>query len=202
MSISSVAQSTDAYPPAPAGGAHRRHPGMPPEAAQAAASALGTSSADVTGALKNGTTLSALAQQKGVSQSDLVSAVTAGLKSGAPAGAPTLSGDQLTTMATNMVNGTRPAGPAGPPPGGPPPAMGGQHGAVSSSGATSDLQRLAQDLGVDPGQLLSQLQSGDTSLLDPLTGATASTNGSTAATVAAYGSSPTQTSGLITDVQA
>src|ERR1700742_846648 len=74
---------------------------------------LGMSTDDLQSALKSGQTLDDLASAKGVSATDLTGAVKADLKAGKPAGAPDLSDDQLTQMATNIAAGQGPGGPHG-----------------------------------------------------------------------------------------
>ena len=60
--------------------------------------------------VQSGTTLSSLASQDGVSSSSLVSAIESDLQANAPQGAQQLSSSQLQGMATNIANGTVPAG--------------------------------------------------------------------------------------------
>jgi hypothetical protein len=60
--------------------------------------------------VQSGTTLSSLASQDGVSSSSLVSAIESDLQANAPQGAQPLSSSQLQGMATNIANGTAPAG--------------------------------------------------------------------------------------------
>jgi hypothetical protein len=67
------------------------------------------------------------------------------------------------------------------------------------SAAASDFQQLAQALGLDPTDLLSPLQSGDSSALASLGGSTSPTSSSA---IGSYGSTPMQTSGLFADMQA
>jgi lambda repressor-like predicted transcriptional regulator len=197
MSITPVAQTATTMPMA---GVHHHHHGgggARAKVAQAAASALDMSPTALTAALQSGTTLASLAQQQGVSQNTLIAAVAGGLQAGAPAGAPALSTSQLNTMATNIVSGNGPFGmrnaPTAPGVGAAPPSGG------SMSAAASDFQQLAQALGLDPTDLLSQLQSGNSSALSSL-GAGASS--ATSSAIGSYGSTPTQTSGLFADVQA
>jgi len=52
----------------------------------------------------SGTSLSALAQQKGISQDDLLSAIKQGLQSSSTNGASPLSDSQLTTIANRIAN--------------------------------------------------------------------------------------------------
>jgi len=104
------------------------------------ASLLGLSSADLANQLQSGTTLAQLAQQKGVSSSDLLASVEKDLQANAPQGAPALSSTQLQQFATNIINGTRPSD--------------------GSQRATNNLSTLATELGMDPTELLQQLSSG------------------------------------------
>jgi hypothetical protein len=71
---------------------------------------LGVSTSQLGQDLQSGSTLSSLASQDGVSSSSLVSAIESDLQANAPQGAPALSSDQLTQMATNIANGTPPTG--------------------------------------------------------------------------------------------
>jgi hypothetical protein len=52
--------------------------------------------------------VSSLASSAGVSSSDLLSAVEQDMSAGAPSGAPSLSSDQLTQMATDFIDGVQP----------------------------------------------------------------------------------------------
>ena len=57
--------------------------------------------------LKTGnTSLSALAQSKGISRDDLIGAIKQGLQQAAANGGPQLSGTQLTNIANNIANRT------------------------------------------------------------------------------------------------
>ena len=78
---------------------------------QSAGSVLGMSTSDLATALKSGQSLSEIAQQKGVSQSDLTGAVTQALNTAAQNGAqlPT----DASSMAQQIVN--QKGGPSGPP---------------------------------------------------------------------------------------
>ena len=71
---------------------------------------FGLSTSQLNQDLQSGTTLSSLASQDGVSSSSLTSAIESDLQSGAPQGAPAPSGDQLQQLATDIANGTGPAG--------------------------------------------------------------------------------------------
>ena len=74
---------------------------------------LGMSSQQLQNDLQSGTTLSSLAEQKGVSSSDLLASVEQDLQVNAPQGAPGLSSTQAQQMATNLINGTPPQPPTG-----------------------------------------------------------------------------------------
>jgi hypothetical protein len=115
---------------------------------------LGVSTDDLKSQLDAGQTLDSIASAKGVSSSDLLSAVKTDLKANKPDGAPELSDDQLTTMATNIAAGKGPGGLGGahrhhgPPPG------------TAASDTSNTLQTLAGALGTTTDDLLSKLQSG------------------------------------------
>lgn len=108
---------------------------------------LGLSGSELSGQLQSGKTLSALASEKGVSSSELVKTIETELSSRRPAGAPELSSSQLTQMATNIANGTPSAPPSS--------NDAGPGGAEQSNAAT-----LAQSLGIEPSELLAQLEKG------------------------------------------
>jgi hypothetical protein len=149
MNISSVTTTT-ALPQA------TRQPPKPPTFDNAA-KLLGMSTGDLQSALKSGETLDDLAQDKGVASSDLTNAVKADLQASKPAGAPDLSDDQLTQMATNVAAGKGPGGPHG-----------AHHGHRHASAGDSDdattadtnLADLASSLGVSQTDLLSKLTQG------------------------------------------
>jgi hypothetical protein len=129
------------------------------------ATLLGLSSTQLTDALESGTTLSTLAIQQGVSSADVISSVASDLKANAPQGAPALSGDQVQQMAADVVNGTEVAAPSRPTGVGSSGGAGSSGrisslGASSSTTATNNLHALASATGLDPGLLLSRLQSG------------------------------------------
>ena len=120
-------------------GQHRRHGPDP----QQLADALGVSTDELRQSAQGGQSLADLAKSKGISSDTLLDAVKSSIKSaGAADGRPELSDDQLTTMATNMINRT--PGKGGPPPG-PPPDGASANGSVSGSGSAMSLQQL-QDL--------------------------------------------------------
>jgi hypothetical protein len=87
-------------------GGHHHHAMNMTDTAQA----LGLSTSQLGQDLQSGSTLSSLASQDGVSSSSLISAIESDLQSNAPQGAPALSSDQLTQMATNIASGTPPTG--------------------------------------------------------------------------------------------
>ena len=68
------------------------------------AKTLGVSTDDLETARKNGQSLSDFATSKGISRDKLVNAVKADMAAGKPADAPELSDDQLTAMATSMID--------------------------------------------------------------------------------------------------
>jgi hypothetical protein len=106
VQISSLDSSTQAYaalqapPPPPAAGG----PGRQFE--QSLATTLGVGTSDLESARQSGETLAQFAQSKGISQDTLISAVKSSMAANAPQGAPALSDDQLTSMATDMVDRT------------------------------------------------------------------------------------------------
>ncbi len=67
---------------------------------------LGVSASDLETARKSGQSLSDFAADKGISRDDLLAAVKADIKANKPDGAPDLSDDQLTEMATRIVDAT------------------------------------------------------------------------------------------------
>jgi uncharacterized protein YidB (DUF937 family) len=145
VSVSSVGGSSAQFDPS----IHRRHHHPPMDNT---AKLLGMSTDDLEQAQKSGKTLSDLATEKGVSRDDLISSITEDLKAGKPSGAPDLSADQLTEMAGNIADGKRPSGPRRPD---------GTTAASGSAGdrAQSNLDSLAEELGVDSGSLLDALNS-------------------------------------------
>jgi hypothetical protein len=130
---------------------------------------LGVSTNQLSSDLQSGQTLSSLASTAGVSSSNLLSSVEADLKSNAPQGAPSLSGTQLAGIATNIINGTGPTG-----------GSGFTTSSSSTDTATTNLNSLASTLGMNPSDLLAQINSGDD--LSQLLGSTSQTGyGSTTA---------------------
>jgi transposase-like protein len=122
---------------------------------QSAGSVLGMSTSDLATALKSGQSLSEIAQQKGVSQSDLTGAVTQALNTAAQNGA-TLPTD-ASSMAQQIVN--QKGGPSGHHHhhGG-----GATDGSSSSSDSSADsmLSSISSALGMQPTDLLQSLVSG------------------------------------------
>jgi len=84
---------------------HRHH--MMATAMNAASQALGMSSSDLTSALQSGQSLSQLASSKGISQDDLVKAISDALAQGNS----NLSSDQATQIATGLVTATSQSAP-------------------------------------------------------------------------------------------
>jgi hypothetical protein len=135
-------------------GVHHRPQGPPPPPKlDGTAELLGMSSDELRTAQRSGTTLSELAESKGVSKDDLVASSAKDMEANKPEGAPELSEARLTEMATNIADGVR-AG--GPPQGGfgpPPPPRGDR--------AQENLSAVAQALGTDADTLLDKLRSGE-----------------------------------------
>jgi hypothetical protein len=134
-------------PPPMMGGAPR--PDMT-KTMEPTAKLLGISADELKQDLQSGTTLSQLADEKGVSRSDLLASIKQGLKEGAPAGVQAPDDATLDEIAGNIADDKRPQGP--PPP--PPPSS--QDG---SQRVQQSISSLADALGVDPDQLLTQLNS-------------------------------------------
>jgi hypothetical protein len=118
-----------------------------------AASLLGMSDADLRSALAAGSSLSELADAKGVSKEDLQTAITQGLEQvGPPPGA---EGVDLSAIAQDIMDGKKPdAGRLGAPP-----------PAASESEMTARLSSITSALGLDVDELTTALLSG-TSLSD------------------------------------
>ena len=118
---------------------------------------LGLSNSTVSTDLHSGKTLAGLAQQKGVSSSDLLASVEQDLQANAPQGAPTLSSDQLGQIATNVINGTPPTPPNVP-------GSSGDQGGTSGTGGPPalSLSNTAQLLGVSSSDLSTDVHSGKT----------------------------------------
>jgi uncharacterized protein YidB (DUF937 family) len=158
MTISSIQSSTTVGLTAASWTQHRQAPAMTNTAAL-----LGISTGQLSSDLQSGQTLSSLASSAGVSSSDLLSSVETDLQANAPSGAPALSSTQLQNMATDIINGTGPSQSAG-----------------SSATSTGNLSALADAAGVDPSELMAQIQSGDD--LSQLLGSSSQSNyGSTVA---------------------
>ncbi len=97
---------------------------------------LGMSGSELTRQLQSGKSLDSIASSKGVSQSAVLKSVESDLKTNAPAGAPSLSGSQLTEFATSIASGKPPGGVGGAHgvggPGGPGGVQAGQAGATET----------------------------------------------------------------------
>jgi LysM repeat protein len=122
-----------------------------PPAMTETASLLGISTSELSSDMQSGTTLASLASEKGISSSDLLSAVEQDMQTNAPSGAPSLSSSQLNQIATNLINGTQPT-----------PLSGGSDSSQGSNPSGPSLTNTAQLLGVSQSQLSSDLQSGTT----------------------------------------
>jgi hypothetical protein len=160
--------------------AHRPQ-GPPADRLSGTAKLLGTTTDDLKSQLDSGETLDSIAATKEVSSDDLLSSIKADLKATKPAGAPDISDDQLTQLATGIASGKGPHG---------------GHGAhrapgTSASDPTQTLQSLADTLGTTSDDLLGQLQSG--SDLSSLFGQSGSAN---------WGSQGSSASGLAVDLYA
>jgi hypothetical protein len=167
-SISTVSSQSIQFPsPGPP------HPRTPP-AMTGTATLLGMSADDLHQAQRSGTTLADLAAQKGVSTDDLVTTLADDLKANKPEGAPELSEAQLTEMATNIAEGTRPPGP--------PPGAFGDAG-DGQARVSMNLSTLAEALGTDADTLVQRLTSGE-DLASLLRGATGTGYGSSATSAA------------------
>jgi hypothetical protein len=116
-----------------------------PPALTGTASLLGISTSQLSSDLQSGTTLSSLASSAGVSSSALLTSVKSDLTANAPSGAPALNSDQLTAMASGLIEGTAPGSAAG---------------GASSASASANLESIAGAIGIDPDDLLSQLKAG------------------------------------------
>jgi lambda repressor-like predicted transcriptional regulator len=150
--------------PGPQG--HHHHGGG---ALAVAAKTLGMDVADVRSALKNGKSLDDLAGEKGISHTDLVSALKAGMPQDLQNSdkADEVAEKMATTKGLDALRPPRPAGN--------PPSTTGQSGDNTSgtgvlggsltSAQASTLQKLADLLGTDSRTLLDTLKSG-TSLAD------------------------------------
>ncbi|WP_018680722.1 hypothetical protein [Actinokineospora enzanensis] len=129
------------------------------KAFDAAAKTLGMSTDDLRSALKNGQSMSSLAQSKGVSTDTLTSAISDAL-TGADS---TLDASKAKEVAQHVVAGPGghggPGGPGGARPAGPPPG-GGKDQKVDDA-----LDSVADALGLTSDELQDELQSG-TSLTD------------------------------------
>jgi hypothetical protein len=99
--------------PMPFGERHFFRGGPRGEILAPVAKLLKLSEAELRTQLRNGTTLTKIASQKGVSKADLVAEIKKALKANKPQGAPSLSDQQLTQMATRIADGLG-RGPGGP----------------------------------------------------------------------------------------
>ncbi len=149
----SVGSVTQQHGPPPMGGPGGSNPMR--QVMSGAASLLGMDDKDLRKALQGGSTLSELADAKGVSKSDLKDVVTKGLEQvGAPPGAQTTD---LSAIAQDIIDGKGPGGgPPGPPPG---------RRASGGDDMGSRLEALTSALGMDATSFLDALKSG-TSLSD------------------------------------
>lgn len=171
MTISAIGGTSGAWPTSQA-----QRPPRPDDALMtSAAQALGVSADDLKTKLASGQSLADVAQAQGVSTDDLASKIAASMKADKPADAPDLSDDQLAQIATSMVQrkgGPHHGGHHGH--GGPPPVSAADAtGTTDATGATASLTSTAQSLGLDPSELLAQLQQGDDSALTSSGGASA-----------------------------
>jgi hypothetical protein len=91
--------------PMPFGERHFFRGGPRAEILAPVAKLLNLSEADLRTQLRSGTTLTKIASQKGVSKADLVNAIKKALKAAKPEGAPSLTDQQLTQMATRIADG-------------------------------------------------------------------------------------------------
>jgi uncharacterized protein YidB (DUF937 family) len=88
------------------GGHHHHHHHAMSTAMDATAQLLGTTTSDLATSLQSGQSLSQIASSKGVSQDDLVKAISTALQQADT----NLSADQASQMATALATGTPPAG--------------------------------------------------------------------------------------------
>jgi len=72
----------------------------------AVAQLLGVSTGSLSASLSSGKTFAQIANADGVSTDSLVSTIANAMATDAPSGAPTLTSDQLNTIATDIANGT------------------------------------------------------------------------------------------------
>ncbi len=142
-----------------------RHFGGPGASLDAAAKALGISSDTLKTDLRNGQTIAQVAKAKGVAVQKVISAMVADAKAkiDAQVSAGHLTSDQatkiesgLTTMITNLVNGTRPK----PPTGAVPAPRAGHAGRFGGPGASLDAA--AKALGISSDTLKTDLRNGQT----------------------------------------
>ena len=113
---------------------------------------LGVSTSDLETARKNGQSLSDFAADKGISRDDLLAAIKADIKANKPDGAPDLSDDQLTAMASRMVDAT---------PGRRPDAAPGQAATMPPPSVLDALQQVTTSDGSSLADVLAKLQVTD-----------------------------------------
>jgi hypothetical protein len=82
---------------------HHHHHHAMSAAMDTAAKTLGTTTSDLMTQLQSGQSLASIATSKGISQTDLVKAISTALQSAGP----NLSSDQATNLATSLVTGTQ-----------------------------------------------------------------------------------------------
>jgi hypothetical protein len=133
---------------------------------------LGMSSSELTRQLQSGKPLDSVASSKGVSQSAVVKSVESDLKTNAPAGAPSLSGSQLTQLATSIASGAPPGAVGGPRGVGGPQAVGSTGGpGASQTGSAGGTKTLEE-------QLLAALEEAEESSESGSSNTTSSYDGS------------------------
>jgi hypothetical protein len=147
----------------------------PQQVLQPVAQLLGTTPQDLITQMQSGTTLSTIAGQQGVSQTDLISAIEQGLQAASPTTNSTTQ-SSLTSVATSIANGTAKIGHhhhhhSGASTTSPTSSLGldddsnaDDDGSDSSSSSTttSTVNSLASILGLDPSRVLQLLNSGTT----------------------------------------
>ncbi|WP_353863864.1 hypothetical protein [Svornostia abyssi] len=141
----------------------------PAKAMAPVADLLGTDVESLREQLHGGTSLSELAEARGIDRQQLLDAISQGLQDAAPAGAAGPPGG-IAGLAERIADRTGPPGPPGPPPGGRPPGAG-----EPSAGLAS----LAELLGTDEDTLREQLSSGLANLESLLGGSSAYTQDQT-----------------------
>ena len=106
---------------------------------------LGLTGSELSSQLQSGKTLNSLASEKGISSNQLIKTIETELTTHEPEGAPELEPSQITQLAASIASGTPPSGV-------------GQIGHASSTQGESST--LAHTLGVEPSELLAQLEEG------------------------------------------